>query len=163
DSYTRGTFQNFVGLSAGGRRPVRVLMGPWTHGSRTMELSHAGDVEFGHDAALPSFDELHLRWYDRWLRGVDNGLDAEAPLRIFVMGGGSGRRPGGGPPGAGRPLARRARVAAGPHALHRLLLARRRVIEDGVAARGQLRHHLPVRPGPAGALHRRQPLSPALP
>jgi hypothetical protein len=44
----------------------------------------------------PVFDELHLRWYDRWLRGVDNGLDAEAPVRIFVMGGGSGRRSGAG-------------------------------------------------------------------
>ena len=96
DSYTRATFQNFVGLGAGGRRPVRALVGPWTHGGKTMELSYAGDVEFGHDAALPSFDELHLRWYDRWLRGVDNGLDAEAPLRIFVMGGGSGRRSGAG-------------------------------------------------------------------
>jgi predicted acyl esterase len=96
DSYTRATFQNFVGLGAGGRRPVRILMGPWTHGGKTMEVSYAGDVEFGPDAALPSFDELHLRWYDRWLRGVDNGLDAEAPLRIFVMGGGSGRRSGAG-------------------------------------------------------------------
>jgi predicted acyl esterase len=96
DSYTRATFQNFVGLGAGGRRPVRALVGPWTHGSRTMELSYAGDVEFGREAALPSFDELHLRWFDRWLRGVDNGLDAEAPLRIFVMGGGSGRRSGAG-------------------------------------------------------------------
>jgi len=96
DSYTRATFQNFVGLGAGGRRPVRALVGPWTHGGKTMELSYAGDVEFGHDAALPSFDELHLRWYDRWLRGVDNGLDAEAPLRLFVMGGGSGRRSGAG-------------------------------------------------------------------
>ena len=92
----RATFQNFVGLGAGGRRPVRALMGPWTHGGKTMELSYAGDVEFGPDAALPSFDELHLRWYDRWLRGVDNGLEAEAPLRIFVMGGGSGRRSGAG-------------------------------------------------------------------
>jgi predicted acyl esterase len=61
-----------------------------------MELSYAGNVELGKQAALPSFDELHLRWYDRWLRGVDNGLDAEAPLRIFVMGGGSGRRSGAG-------------------------------------------------------------------
>ena len=92
DSYTRATFQNFVGLGAGGRRPVRALVGPWTHGTRTVELSHAGNVEFGRDAALPSFDELHLRWFDRWLRGVDNGLDTEAPLRIFVMGGGSGQR-----------------------------------------------------------------------
>jgi predicted acyl esterase len=96
DSYTRATFQNFAGLGAGGRRPVRALVGPWTHGAKTAELSHAGDVEFGREAALPSFDELHLRWFDRWLRGVDNGLDAEAPLRIFVMGGGSGRRSGAG-------------------------------------------------------------------
>jgi hypothetical protein len=92
DSYTRATFQNFVGLAAGGRRPVRALVGPWTHGSKTVEVSHAGDVEFGRDAALPSFDALHVRWFDRWLRGVDNGLDGEAPLRIFVMGGGSGHR-----------------------------------------------------------------------
>jgi hypothetical protein len=92
DSYTRATLQNFVGLRAGGRRPVRALVGPWTHGARTVELSHAGDVEFGREAAQPSFDQLHLRWFDRWLRGVDNGLDGEASLRIFVMGGGSGRR-----------------------------------------------------------------------
>jgi putative CocE/NonD family hydrolase len=96
DSYTRATFQNFAGLRANGRRPVRALVGPWTHGARTAELSYAGDVEFGRDAALPSFDEVHLRWFDRWLRGVDNGQDAEAPLRIFVMGGGSGRRSGAG-------------------------------------------------------------------
>jgi predicted acyl esterase len=96
DSYTRATFQNFVGLGAGGRRPVRALVGPWTHGARTVELSYAGDVEFGREAALPSFDEVHLRWFDRWLRGVDNGLDGEAPLRLFVMGGGSGRRSGAG-------------------------------------------------------------------
>jgi putative CocE/NonD family hydrolase len=96
DSYTRATFQNFVGLQAGGRRIVRALVGPWTHGAKTVELSYAGDVEFGREAALPSFDEVHLRWFDRWLRGVDNGLDGEPPLRIFVMGGGSGRRSGAG-------------------------------------------------------------------
>src|SRR5262249_39134805 len=56
DSYTRATFQNFVGLGEAGRRPVRVLVGPWTHGARTVELSYAGDVEFGREAALPSFD-----------------------------------------------------------------------------------------------------------
>jgi len=96
DSYARATLQSFAGLGAAKRGPVRALVGPWTHGSKTVELSYAGDVEFGADAALPSFDELHLRWFDRWLRGVDNGLDAEAPLRIFVMGGGSGRRSGAG-------------------------------------------------------------------
>jgi putative CocE/NonD family hydrolase len=26
------------------------------------------------------------RWFDRWLRGVDNGVEHDAPLRIFIMG-----------------------------------------------------------------------------
>jgi putative CocE/NonD family hydrolase len=96
DSYTRATFENFAGLAARKGGPIRMLMGPWTHGVTTTEVSHAGDVEFGREAALPSFDELHLRWFDRWLRGVDNGLDGEAPIRLFVMGGGSGLRSGAG-------------------------------------------------------------------
>lgn len=96
DSYTRGTWQNWAGLAARKRGPVRVLVGPWTHGATTPELPFAGDVEFGTDAALESFDEVHLRWFDRWLRGVDRGLDNEPPIRLFVMGGGSGRRSGGG-------------------------------------------------------------------
>ena len=58
DSYTRATFQNFVGLGAGGRRPVRALVGPWTHGGKTMELSYAGDVEFG-DHALSDQQPVH--------------------------------------------------------------------------------------------------------
>jgi putative CocE/NonD family hydrolase len=96
DSYTRATFDNVVGLAARKRGPIRALVGPWTHGITTPELTYAGDVEFGPEAALASFDEVHLRWFDRWLRGVDNGLDTEAPLRLFVMGGGSGQRAGSG-------------------------------------------------------------------
>ena len=92
DSYTRGSFDLFSGLTAKKHGPIRVLMGPWTHGGRTPELSYAGDVEFGVEAALPSFMEVHLRWFDRWMRGVGNGLDAEAPIQLFVMGGGSGQR-----------------------------------------------------------------------
>jgi putative CocE/NonD family hydrolase len=30
--------------------------------------------------------QLHLHWYDYHLKGVQNGLDKEAPIRIFVMG-----------------------------------------------------------------------------
>jgi len=96
DSYARATWEAFAGLAGRKRGPVRVLVGPWTHGSTTLELSYAGDVEFGPEAALESFDEVHLRWYDRYLRGVDNGLDGEAPIRLFVMGGGSGARSGAG-------------------------------------------------------------------
>ena len=29
---------------------------------------------------------MHLRWFDYWLKGMDNGIMDEAPVRIFVMG-----------------------------------------------------------------------------
>ena len=92
DSYTRSTLDAFFALKKTKKGPIHVLMGPWTHGLYTPELSYAGDVDFGPDAALESFDGLHLCWFDRWLKEFDNGIDKEAPVKIFVMGGGSGRR-----------------------------------------------------------------------
>lgn len=89
DSYTRGTFELYEGLAARKKGPVRVVVGPWVHGG-TGEPA-AGDVWFGHDAAL-DFAGTHLRWYDRWLKGIPTGADGDAPVRIFVMGGGSGER-----------------------------------------------------------------------
>ena len=35
---------------------------------------------------------MRLRWFDRWLKGEKNGVEHEPAVRIFVMGGGSGRR-----------------------------------------------------------------------
>jgi putative CocE/NonD family hydrolase len=29
---------------------------------------------------------LHLRWFDRWLKGLDNGVEQDKPVKIFVMG-----------------------------------------------------------------------------
>lgn len=92
DSYTRATFQNFEGLNQRKKGPVRVLVGPWTHGSTMPELSYAGDVDFGPEAALNSFRDLHLAWFDWTLKGIDTGLTDETPVRIFVMGGGDGHR-----------------------------------------------------------------------
>jgi len=35
---------------------------------------------------------LRRRWFDRWINGRAKGIDEEPPVRVFVMGGGSGRR-----------------------------------------------------------------------
>ncbi len=92
DSYTRATFQNYEGLSQRKKSPIRVLVGPWTHGSLMPELTHAGDVDFGPEAALKSFRDLHLAWFDWTLKGKENDLTDQAPVHIFVMGGGDGHR-----------------------------------------------------------------------
>lgn len=95
DPYPRTATENYMGLAARKRGPVRLILGPWTHGDRS--LTYAGDVDFGPEAALDGqlardFWELRVRWFDHWLRGVDNGVDREPTVRYFVMGGGSGSR-----------------------------------------------------------------------
>src|SRR5262249_28783474 len=64
------------------------------HGDRS--LSHAGDVDFGPSAPvhgnLAEDFFARRRWFDRWLRDVANGAEDEPAVRVFVMGGGSGRR-----------------------------------------------------------------------
>ena len=95
DPYSRTATTNYMGLSKRKRGPVRLIIGPWTHGDRS--VTFAGDVDFGPQATLdaniaPDFLTLRQRWFDAWLKGERNGVQAEPPVRIFVMGGGSGRR-----------------------------------------------------------------------
>ena len=95
DAYARTATDNYIGLSKRKRGPVRLIMGPWTHGDR--QLTYVGDVDFGPAATLDGnvatdFLSLRARWFDRWLKDVRNGVDDEPPVRIFVMGGGSGRK-----------------------------------------------------------------------
>jgi hypothetical protein len=94
DPYPRTATENYLGLKAVKRGPVRLILGPWTHGDRSR--TWAGDVDFGPAATLDGqlasdFWELRVRWFDHWLRGVDNGVDREPTVRYFLMGGGSGR------------------------------------------------------------------------
>jgi uncharacterized protein len=80
---------NYVTLSKNKKSLQRLIMGPWTHGGRTR--SYAGEAEFGPEAAI-DFNEFQLRWFDHWLKGVDDGVDREPPVRIFVMGGGDAHK-----------------------------------------------------------------------
>jgi putative CocE/NonD family hydrolase len=95
DPYARTAVENFVGLSRMKRALMRLILGPWTHGDRS--LTYAGDVDFGPTAPVDGnlaedFFALRRRWFDHWLKGLDSGVDAEPRVRVFVMGGGSGRR-----------------------------------------------------------------------
>jgi uncharacterized protein len=95
DPYPRTATENYLRLSRLKRGPVRLILGPWTHGDR--QLTYAGEVDFGAAATVDGnlasdFLALRLRWFDRWLKGKRNGVDSEPVVRIFVMGGGSGRR-----------------------------------------------------------------------
>jgi putative CocE/NonD family hydrolase len=95
DPYAQTTTDNYVGIS---RRPggmARMVLGPWTHGERS--VSHAGDVDFGPQAVLDGvlardYLQMRLDWFDHWLKGQSGHSPKEPAVRYFRMGGGSGRR-----------------------------------------------------------------------
>lgn len=89
DSWTRQVVMNWQALSQTKRAPQRLIIGPWTHGGQGRNF--AGEAEFPKEAAL-DFNEWRRRWFDHWLKGVGNGAGRVAPVRIFVMGGGDGRK-----------------------------------------------------------------------
>ena len=45
-----------------------------------------GAVDFG-PGAESAIDEQQVRWFDYWLKGLDTGVLAEPPIRLFEMGG----------------------------------------------------------------------------
>lgn len=69
--------------SEGERKDVHVLMGPWVHGiSRDGKV---GSMDYGKGSVIDR-NKIQADWFDHWLKGKENGVDAWPPLRIFVMG-----------------------------------------------------------------------------
>jgi putative CocE/NonD family hydrolase len=80
---------NFVELRKAKKSLQRLIVGPWIHSSE--RLTYAGEAQFTDDAAL-DLQALQQRWFDHFLKGIDNGVDREPPVRIYVMGGGDAHK-----------------------------------------------------------------------
>ncbi len=80
---------NYPRLRESKKSLQRLIVGPWIH-SRP-NLTYAGEAQFTSDAAI-DLNAWEQRWFDHWLKGIDNGIDREAPVRIYVMGGGDAHK-----------------------------------------------------------------------
>ena len=82
-----GALNYYKGMMA--ESPARdrqyLLIGPWDHGGTRRPQSRVGDLVFSGDAVL-DMRAIHLRWFDHWLRGADNGVESDAKVRIYTMG-----------------------------------------------------------------------------
>lgn len=91
DTMASGILANYQEMKTRGgselaRKYQKLLIGPWTH---SLLLSNmVGELNFGSASSGEAVDVTGtlIRWFDRWLKGVDNGITDEPPIRIFVMG-----------------------------------------------------------------------------
>jgi len=89
DNYgPEGATTNFLGLvAARGGRPAdtALLIGPWVHGVASTATPKSGERSFA-DSARIDYDTVVLDWMDHYLRGRDNGVDRQPPVRYYLMG-----------------------------------------------------------------------------
>jgi putative CocE/NonD family hydrolase len=66
----------------------KLMIGPWTHDQVWTTYTQCGDEDFGEAAAMgiEKLNNLAVRWFDRWLKGIDNGITSEPPVEVFHMG-----------------------------------------------------------------------------
>ncbi len=72
-----------------------MIVGPWSHVGMRGDATFTLDVDFGEASrwGVRHYFEQQLVFFDRWLPDDAAGHPAdEAPVKIFVMGGGSGRK-----------------------------------------------------------------------
>jgi predicted acyl esterase len=71
DLFADGMVRAYEQISA----PKMLLAGPWMH-----VQPHASPL------CAINFLPIMLRWWDRWLRGVRNGVENESPVTVFIQG-----------------------------------------------------------------------------
>lgn len=90
DIFNDGNVENFRWLqnfgSKGARGNQKLYMGPAGHGGLGGDKS---DIEYNQAGATIAPTE-EMRWWEYWLKGVDNGIMKEPPVTLFMMA--SGRK-----------------------------------------------------------------------
>jgi len=77
----RGTIRNYVGLDTLPEHPFqRLVMDPGAH--KGIDYVHG---DFGPQARI-DHRALQLRWFDHYLKGLENGVDSGPPIDLFIMG-----------------------------------------------------------------------------
>jgi predicted acyl esterase len=83
DIFNTGNVYNFTYLqnhgASGARGNQKLTMGPFGHGPLSGGLAYPGEDSLGGSG------DQDIRWFDYWLKGIDNGIMDEPPVDIFMM------------------------------------------------------------------------------
>jgi putative CocE/NonD family hydrolase len=95
DPFPHADSEYFAAMTAKNSSPQRLIIGPWSHVGMRGDATWTLDVDFGETSVwgVQRYFEEQLAFFNRWLPdGAPGQPEDEAPVEIFVMGGGSGRK-----------------------------------------------------------------------
>jgi hypothetical protein len=88
DFMCQGSVESYIGRQHQGGRKSRgtqqLYIGPWLHG-RFNKGNKTGEMVYPENAAFDMPTHM-VRWFDHYLKGVDNGVERESTVRYYVMG-----------------------------------------------------------------------------
>ena len=79
-----GSKLNYLTMARHGHTHQKLVLGPWGHTAQATRRG-PGDRDFGPNAII-DLERSYLQWLDRWLKGIENGIDKEPFVSLFVMG-----------------------------------------------------------------------------
>lgn len=83
DDDGRGTSEAWNMNKRYNRDNQRIIIGPWLHGLNTTR--EINNIDFGPKAISYTLESTYLRWFDRFLKGIDNGVDREDKANYFIV------------------------------------------------------------------------------
>ena len=78
-----GSKLNYLAMVRDGHGNQKLILGPWGH-STSATRRGPRDTDFGPNAIV-DLERSYLRWLDRWLKGIENGIETEPLVNLFVM------------------------------------------------------------------------------
>jgi predicted acyl esterase len=88
DFMCQGSVASFAGRQQHGgpnsRGSQKLLLGPWLHGGYP-KSNKIGELVFPENAQFDVYAHM-TKWFNHYLKGEDNGVEKEVPVRYYVMG-----------------------------------------------------------------------------
>lgn len=83
DLFLGGTLANYVAMKDSTAQ--KLVIGPWVHGYNGGVYADRNFGLMAHDG-VADVTKDQIRWFDHWLKGEDNGVAQEKPVKLFIMG-----------------------------------------------------------------------------
>jgi uncharacterized protein len=83
DLFLGGTIANYVAMKD--RAQQKLVIGPWCHGYNGGVYAERNFGLMAHDG-VADVTKDQINWFDHWLKGEDNGVAEEKPVKLFIMG-----------------------------------------------------------------------------